>query len=138
MDRLDLEASRNETWRPTIDYAYSGGDLPLDGATIRMQWRLYEGADGLPLVDITNVPFSDFAATDEDIAAGAARTGDRILRLAPAVVQATLASLPTGLNQPEAGEADRYSWDATITYSDGRIDIPMGGYVFLNKGVTHA
>lgn len=136
MERLDLTASRNETWQPTIDYAYSGGALPLTGASIQMQWRLYEGAPGTPLIDLADVEFEDIAATPEDIALGVAREGDRILRLSPVINQATLAALPTGLNQPEAGDADRYSWDAVITYADDAKDRFVGGFAYLDQGVT--
>lgn len=136
MERLDLTGSRNEDWRPTIDYAYSGGDLPLDGATIRLQWRLEEGSPGDPLFDIDPVAFEDFPATEEDIAHGVARAGDRILRLYPGVGVAGMQTLPTGLNAPEFGEADRYVWDAVITYADDLTDRFIGGYVYVSKGVT--
>lgn len=136
MERLALTASRNETWQPTIDYAYSGGALPLTGASIQMQWRLYEGAPGAPLIDLTDVEFEDIAATPEDIALGVAREGDRILRLSPVVDQPTLAALPTGLNQPEPGEADRYTYDVVVSYADGVKDRIYGGYIYLEQGVT--
>ncbi|MBR2268334.1 hypothetical protein [Sphingobium sp.] len=137
-ERLDLTASRNETWRPTIDIPYTGGSLPLLGATIAMQWRLYEGAPGASLIGLPAVPYADFPANEEDIAAGVAGPGYRILRLSPVVNQAVLESLPTGLNQPEPGEADRYVYDVIITYSDGSTDRPIEGFVYLNKGTIRA
>ncbi|WP_311267442.1 hypothetical protein [Sphingobium sp. WCS2017Hpa-17] len=135
-ERLDLTASRNETWRPTIDLPYSGAALPLAGATISLQWRLYEGATGAPLLDCGSVPFTDQLESDEDIASGVAKPGDRVLRLSPVASKAAINALPSGLNQPEPGEADRYVWDAIITYADGAIDRPVAGFVYLGKGTT--
>lgn len=134
-ERLDLTASRNETWRPTIDIPYTGGDLPLLGATIAMQWRLYEGAPGAPLISLPSVGYADFPASAEDIAAGVSPDA-RILRLAPVCARSVLEALPTGLNQPEPGEADRYVYDVIITYSDGVTDRPIEGFVYLNKGTV--
>lgn len=136
MERLDLTASRNETWQPTIDYAYSGEPLALTGAELAMQWRLYEGAPGLPLIDLANVLFEDIEATEDDIALGVARAGDRILRLFPLIEQAELSPLPTGLNQPEPGEADRYAYDVIIAYVDGVTERIYGGNIYLEQGVT--
>lgn len=133
---LDLSAARNETWLPTIDYAYSGGAMALAGATIRMQWRLYEGAPGAPLIDLTPIPFQDIEATLEDIELGAARPGDRILRISPGITQTALTALPSGLNNPEPGDADRFVHDLRVTYSDGTTDTLVAGFVYLNKGVT--
>jgi hypothetical protein len=132
-ERLDLTASRNETWQPSIDLPYRGGDLPLDGAAIALQWRLYEGAPGAALVSVESCPFVDFRATDEDPKAS---TNLRILRLLPVVASTVLEDLPTGRNHPEPGEADRYVWDAIITYSDGATDRPVEGFVYLSKGTT--
>ncbi|MEO7466914.1 MAG: hypothetical protein ABIV36_07875 [Sphingobium limneticum] len=132
---LDLCPSRNETWRDTIDLPYLGGALPLTGATIRMQWRHYEGAPGAPLLNIINVPFEDLAPTSEDVARGVPAEA-RILRLSPVVAQSALEAMPTGLNQPEPGEADRYVWDAIILYADGATDRPVQGFIYLNKGTV--
>lgn len=132
-ERLDLTASRNETWRPTIDLPYFGGDLPLEGATIALQWRLYEGAPGDPLVSVVSCPFADIAATEDDPKAD---PDLRILRLTPVVLANVLDGLPTGLNQPEPGEADRYVWDAIVTYADDATDRPVEGFVYLSKGTT--
>jgi hypothetical protein len=134
--RLDLAASRNETWQPTIAYAYAGEPLPLDGASIALQWRLHEGQAGMPLISIS-LAFEDAAATEEDIAQGLARAGDRLLRLFPAVPVSTLRNLPTGINQPEPGEADQFSWDAVVQYSDGISERLLGGAIMLGKGVTY-
>lgn len=134
--RLDLTASRNETWQPTIDLVYSGDPLPLTGATIRMQWRLYEGAAGDPLLDFPGVVYQDFPASPDDIARGVANPGQRILRLLPGAPKSALQLLPTGLNQPEPGEADAYVWDAVITYADDVEERIVAGIVQVAKGTT--
>lgn len=131
MDRLDLEATRGDVWAPTIEYSYAGA---LPAGTWRLQWRLYEGAAGAAIVDIAECPFLDIPAPAEDLASGFARPGDRVLRLMPNII--IPADLPTGRNQPEAGEADRYVWDATCTV-DGKIVLrPIGGDIIVNKGVS--
>lgn len=132
MERLELEATRGDAWQPTIEYSYEG-TLP-EGATARLQWRLYEGAPGAPLLDIPSCPFEDGLASAEDIAAGFARRGDRILRLLPDVTVPD--DLPSGQNQPEPGEADRYAWDVAIVVSGNVVLRPLGGFVIVNKGVT--
>lgn len=124
-ERLDITASRNETWRPTIELPYSGAELPLAGATISLQWRLYEGATGDPLIDCPNVAFTDTVDGDA-----------RLLTLFPEASDADINALPSGLNQPEPGDADSYCWDAIITYADGAIDRPVAGFVYLGKGTT--
>lgn len=128
--QLDLTGSRNATWAPTIEYAYTGGALPLTGATMRLQWRLYPGASGAALIDLAAVEFTDTAeptTTEPDL---------RVLRLFPEVPVATLQALPTGLNEPEAGEADAYAWDVVITYADAVLERLIAGDVFLDPGVT--
>lgn len=134
--RLDLTASRNESWLPTINLVYSGGALPLTGAVIKMQWRLYEGAPGAPLVDFGDVIFADGPATDQDVAMGIAASSQRVLRLFPAASPEVLQALPTGVNQPEPGEADRFSWDAVIIYADDIEERIVAGVVDLAKGTT--
>lgn len=136
MYRLDLTGSRNEDWRPTIELIYAGGDLPpIDH--IRLQWRLYEGAPGDPLFDIEAVAFEDVAVSEDDIASGEAAEGDRILRLLPGIGLPAMQTLPTGLNQPEPGDADRFVWDAVIFYADDDLnERAIGGFVYVEKGVT--
>jgi hypothetical protein len=125
--KLTLAAARNVPWAPTIEIRYPGAELPLSGATVKMQVRLYPGADGAALIDLTDITFEDL----EDVSAGW-----RVLRLYPEVAQATLAGLPTGLNQPEAGDADRFFHDIVIEYSDGAVDRPAAGEFLLEPGVT--
>lgn len=132
MDRLDLEATRGDAWRPTIEYAYAGS-FPA-GATCRIQWRLYEGNEGTPCLDIPACEYYDAPASTQQIAEGFARPGDRVLQLLPNVIVPT--GMPTGLNAPEAGEADRYFWDLAVIVDDVIVLRPIGGSVLVNKGVT--
>ncbi|AYO80104.1 hypothetical protein [Sphingobium yanoikuyae] len=132
MDRLDLEATRGDAWRPVIEYAYAGS-FPA-GAICRMQWRLYEGHTGTPCLDIPACEYYDDWATAEQIAEGFARPGDRVLKLLPNITVPP--GMPTGLNQPEAGEADRYFWDLAVIVDDVVLLRPIGGNIFVNKGVT--
>lgn len=136
MERLDIsEFARNEPWVPVIELLYSGGDLPPI-ANIRLQWRLFEGAPGEPLFDLDDVAFQDIPVSSEDIASGSADEGDRILRMFPGIGVPAMLTLPSGLNQPEPGEADRYVWDAVITYTDDQSERAVGGYSYVEKGVT--
>lgn len=129
-ERLDLTASRNETWRPTIEYIYSGDPAPLEGASIQIQWRLYPGAPGAPVISIPNISFTDEATPSASDAAL------RTLSLFPGVAQSVLQSLPTGRNRPEPGEADVFAYDAVITYADGMKDRFLLGQILLDNGVT--
>ena len=139
-EQLDLTGARNVTWAPTIEYIYRGGPLPLTGATIRLQVRLYPGAPGDPLINVVSpaggLTFTDLPATDAEIASGDLSAGDRVLRIFPIVARATLQAMPTGLNKPEAGQADAYDWDFVITYADAAQDRPAAGEFFLEPGVT--
>lgn len=126
--RLDLTASRNIAWAPTIDLFYQGGDLPLNGATIRMQIRLYPGAPGEPIATLDGIPFIDLPPLEGD--------PRRRLRLAPAMLLDTVAAFPTGLNRPEPGEADSFSYDIVVTYADDLQDKLAIGSFILEPGVT--
>lgn len=128
--RLDLAVSRNETWQPTIEYCYVGGPLALLGARIAIQWRLYEAAAGSALIDLPAVEFSDMATPT------AAQPELRTLSLFPTASWPMLEALPSGLNQPELDEADRFSWDAVIIYADGVRERIIYGFAYLPKGVT--
>lgn len=137
--KLTLSGFRNETWNPTIEYAYSGPSIPLDGATARLQWRLYPGAPGSPLVNLPNdgsLTFEDTAATEDEIAQKIAPPGGRILRIYPEIGPTKLKSLPSGLNQPEPGEPDEYAWDVIFKFADETAWMPMGGKILLAPGVT--
>jgi hypothetical protein len=115
-ERLDMVAARHETWAPTI----------------AIQWRLYPGADDPPLIDLADVDFEDEELTPATETAEARR----VLRLFPEADPATLAALPSGLNEPEAGEADAFHWDAVVTYADATSERLIAGQVFLEPGVT--
>jgi len=126
---LDLSASRNVVWAPTIELNYEGGRLPVDGANVRLQVRLYPGAPGNPLASVANIPFLESAAPEG--------LSGRILSLYPQLPVTTLKAFPTGLNNPEAGEADRYAYDAVITYADGLQDKLALGSFILEPGVVN-
>ncbi|MGC4252424.1 MAG: hypothetical protein QM605_13440 [Sphingobium sp.] len=127
---LDLTASRNLAWAPIIDIFYTGDPLPLTGATAAMQIRLYPGATGAALASLSPVPFEDMAPVAPD--------ARRRIRLSPSIAKAALAAFPTGLNQPEPGEADVYSFDIIITYADASQDKLALGSFILEPGVTTA
>lgn len=126
--KMDIAASRNIAWSPTIDLFYPGEDLPLDGATISMEIRHYPGAPGDPLHAIADIDFEDMAPGEGD--------PRRRLRLSPAIAQSALAAFPTGLNEPEPGEADAYAYDIIITYADALQDKAALGKFMLEPGVT--
>lgn len=128
--RLDLTASRNETWQPTICYEYLGEPLPLTGATIRMQWRLYAGQPGEPLIDLPLLHHVDLTTPTGE------RPKLRTLFIYPEITADDLPPLPTGLNQPEIGEADRYVHDIVILYADGVIERIIEGFIILAPGVV--
>ena len=124
--RLTLSAARNVVWHPAIELTYQGAELPLVGARIDLQVRLYPGQPGPPLLDCPDVAFGD----DE------LGNGSRILRLYPVATKAALQAFPTGLNQPEIGEADVYVHDIVLTYADGLQDRLAAGEFLLEPGVT--
>lgn len=136
MERLDISGfACNEPWAPVIELLYAGGALPPI-ANVRLQWRLYEGAPGDPLFDLDDVAFEDVPVSSQDVASGTVEEGDRILRLLPGIGVPAMQELPTGLNQPEPGEADRFVWDAVIEYDDGQSERAVGGFSYVEKGVT--
>lgn len=126
--QMDLAASRNIAWSPTIDLFYPGDGLPVTGATVNMEVRLYPGAPGAAIHATSPIVFEDMAATDDE--------PQRRLRLYPSIPQADLAAFPTGLNEPEAGEADGYAYDIIITYADDLQDKLALGKFILEPGVT--
>lgn len=124
--RLTLSASRNVVWHPAIELAYAGAELPLAGARIDLQVRLYPGQPGPPLLDCPDITFGD-----DDLG-----NGKRVLRLYPVATKAALQAFPTGLNQPEIGKADSYVHDIVLTYADGLQDRLAAGDFLLEPGVT--
>ena len=124
----DLYAARNIDFAPVLELDYSGGALPLSGANISIQVRLYAGAPTL-LAGSTAV-FSDAAhATDPAL---------RTLTVEPKIAKAVLDALPSGLNKPEVGEADRFDHEIKLTYADGAQDILWAGGFFLEPGVNRS
>lgn len=110
-----LEAARNLNWRPTLEIEYLGGALPLAGASISSQVRLYDGAPGEPLAEQADVTFSDAAAPT------AAEPTLRVLTLSPLLTKGQLAGLP-GLHQPEAGDPQVFRIEFKVTYADDAQD----------------
>lgn len=126
--KMNLAASRNVVWAPTIDLFYSGDPLPLTGASISMEVRLYPGAPGQPLAAARPIPFQDLAPQP-------GRT-QRCLRLLPVIGQSILDAFPTGLSRPEPGDADTYSYDTVVIYADGASDKLALGSFLLEPGVN--
>jgi hypothetical protein len=131
-ERLDMAASRNATWAPTIEYIYDGDAMPLTSATMALQWRLYPGATDPALIDLTAVDYEDSSEPTDDAPTR------RVLRIFPEIAHddADFVALPTGLNEPEAGEADVFHWDVVITYADTTLERLIAGEILLEPGVT--
>lgn len=129
----NFTASRNATWAPTLAYVYEGDPLPLVGAHIAMQVRLYPGAADPALLVINPIDFTDVDNGD----------GTRTLTLSPSIASGandgseanTLNSLP-GLNQPEAGSSQAFGFDIRITYADGASELLSSGNLIVAPGVT--
>ena len=127
---LDLTASRNVDWAPTIDLFYEGEPLPLTGdISVSMEIRLYAGAPGTAIGGIPNMGSIDSLSEPGDPL-------PRRFRLFPVIPKENFATFPTGLNQPEPGEADIYSYDLILTYDDGAQDKLALGRFILEPGVT--
>ncbi|WP_174297331.1 hypothetical protein [Sphingomonas bacterium] len=133
-----LTASRNATWAPTLVYPYQGPALPLDGAHIAMQIRLYGGALGDALLTLPAIAFTD------TLASGTAGQSDELrwLSLSPRVepgdpanaAAATWAAMPAS---GEAGDSRSDDFDIRITYADGASELLVSPGVFiLAPGVT--
>ncbi|WBH17045.1 hypothetical protein [Sphingomonas radiodurans] len=124
-------ASRNATWAPTLIYDYEGAALPLTGAAIAMELRLYPGQAGAANLRLANIPFSDA------LVSGAPGSADerRRLSLLPFATSAQLSVLP-GLHAPELGEPFPFAFDILITYADGLSEILSSGTFVLSPGVT--
>lgn len=123
----DLIAARNRTFAPVMELVYSGEPLPLTGASISMQVRLYAGQEGEPLAEDAAVIFSD-AVDDTDASL-------RVLTVEPVISKLILSAMPSGLNEPEVGVADRFSYEITLTYADSMQDTLWTGAFQLEPGV---
>lgn len=136
-----LAASRNATWAPTLIYEYRGAALPLGGAHIDMQLRLYPGQPGDAKLTIASIPFTDV------LKSGTAGAEDEVreLTLSPSVEPGeedgsepnTLRSLP-GLQTPEPGDPQTFAFDILITYADGKSERLSEGDFIVDPGVTIA
>lgn len=134
-------ASRNATWAPTLIYEYSGGALPLAGARIDMQLRLYPGQPEAAKLTLAEIPFTDA------LKSGALGGEDEVreLTLSPSVEPGaedgstpnTLRALP-GLQTPEAGDPQTFAFDILITYADGQSERLSEGDFIVGPGVTIA
>lgn len=124
----DLPAARNLDFAPTLYAYYVGGELPMTGATVSMQVRLYPGAPGDPLLTRNDIQFRD------DPAPTVARPDRRVLTLTPRFARANVEQLP-GLHQPEPGEAQRFDYEIKVTYADGQQDLLWAGGFVLKPGV---
>lgn len=126
-----LYAARNITFAPTINIDYPGDPLPLTGATISMQVRLYPGTAGDPLAADSDVGFADGVHPDLD-----PDSPDlwRRLVLSPEISRASLAAMP-GKNTPDPGDAQTFSYEIKITYADTLQDSLLTGPFILSAGV---
>ncbi|WP_288338603.1 hypothetical protein [uncultured Sphingomonas sp.] len=124
-------ASRNATWAPTLAYDYPGPALPLEGATIAMQLRLYPGQPGPACLSIGAIPFTDTLLSG----AGADGLNVRRLTLSPAVTPEMLQPLREA---DEPGADARFAFDIRIAYADGVYEILSSGQFILSPGVTTA
>lgn len=124
-------ASRNATWAPTLAYDYAGAALPLTGATIAMQLRLYPGQPGDAYLSLGSIPFADA------LTSGTAGQSDELRRLtlSPSVTPAALQPLP---RSGEAGDDTTFDFDIRIAYADGVYEILSRGKFILSHGVTTA
>ncbi|MEG8219012.1 hypothetical protein OSJ57_00030 [Sphingomonas sp. HH69] len=123
----DLYAARNLDFAPVLELDYSGPPLPVSGTSVSMQVRLYANAPDAPLAQDTSAGLLDAPhSTDPDL---------RTITVEPVIAKDTLAALPTGLNKPEVGEADRYEYEIKLTYADGAQDVLWAGGFILEPGV---
>jgi hypothetical protein len=128
--QLNLTAHRNVPFIPTLSFYYTGGALPLTGATIAMHVRQYGGMPDPPNAASSELGFTDYADATDD------QPTRRRLDVYPSITEATLADMPSGLNEPEIGEADRFVYDIVITYEDGVQDLLAEGNFYVKPGVT--
>lgn len=125
----DLFAARNRAFDTVLEMDYPGAQLPLAGASVSIQVRLYANAPGSPIFSQTGITFSDGVSEFDPTL--------RTLRVEPNIPRAQLeaGTVPTGLNKPEVGEADRFEYEITLTYADAKQDTLWAGGFFLEPGV---
>lgn len=125
-----LYAARNIDFAPTINVNYPGAALPLGGATISMQVRLYPGAAGAALASDAAVAFEDNVHPDAELEDGPWRQ----LTLNPEITKEALATLP-GLNTPDPGDPQTFAYEIKLTYADGMQDSLLTGEFIVSAGV---
>lgn len=126
-----LYAARNIDFAPSINVDYRGDPLPLTGAAISMQVRLYPGAAGDPLAEDADVTFVDAVHPDLPVASTELW---RRLTINPSIDKAVLAALP-GQNQPDPGDPQSFVYEIKITYADTLQDSLLSGEFILSAGV---
>lgn len=131
----DLRAARNMDFAPTLNTTYWGAALPLAGATVKMELRLYPGAAGAPVASDESVDFTDTLAGQSADPADGVVKDERLFVLNPSIVKATLAAMP-GQNTPEAGDDQTFSYEIMLIYSDGLRDQLWVGSFILEPGVV--
>lgn len=120
---IDLAAWKNAPFRRDFDASLGGVPVDLTGLDARMQVRLYQGAAGDPLIDVSTFDETQGAITITDAAAG-------ILEIY--ITQAALEALPTaretGSNKPDA-----FQYDVIV---GGENAVVFYGNLFVYPGVT--
>lgn len=124
-------ASRNATWAPILNYRYDGPPLPLAGATVAMQLRLFPGQPGPAQLKLDAIQFVD------SLTGGFPGRADekRQLSLSPTFTPEQLSALPKA---GELGSSISFSFDILITYADGISEILALGDFIVSPGVTIA
>lgn len=126
-----LYAARNIDFAPTLQFDYKGPPLPLTGASVSMQVRLYPGAAGDPLAEDPTATFSDAVHPDLDPSSTELW---RRLTVEPSIAKEVLAGLP-GQNHPDPGDPQTFAFEIKITYADGMQDSLLSGAFILSAGV---
>lgn len=131
----DLRAARNMGFSPTLNTYYFGPSLPLVGAVVNMEIRLYPGAAGAAVASDETVDFADALVGQAVDPADGVIKDQRCLTLTPSIPKETLAALP-GLNTPEAGSNQIFAYEIMLIYSDGLRDQLWVGSFILEPGVV--
>jgi hypothetical protein len=131
----DLRAARNMDFAPTLNTYYFGDPLPLDGAAVKLEVRLYPGAAGAPVASDEAVDFADALVGQAVDPTDGVLKDQRCLTLNPSIAIATLAAMP-GLNTPEAGDDQTFSYEIMLIYSDALRDQLWVGNFILEPGVV--
>lgn len=131
----DLRAARNMDFAPTLNTTYWGAALPLAGAAVKMEVRLYPGAAGAPTASDESVGFVDSLVGQSADPADGVVKDERLLVLNPSILKAALAAMP-GQNTPETGDSQTFSYEIMLIYSDGPRDQLWIGSFILEPGVV--